>query len=72
VSQAAAEGAVVLLKNDHHLLPLNESVRSILIVGSHADVGVISGGGSSQVYPVGGVALLETHGKDGRRVYFRS
>jgi beta-glucosidase len=72
VSQAAAEGAVVLLKNDHHLLPLNKSVRSILIVGSHADAGVISGGGSSQVYPVGGVALLETHGKDGPRVYFRS
>jgi beta-glucosidase len=73
VSQADAEGALVLLKNDDHLLPLNKGVRSILIVGSHADAGVISGGGSSQVYSVGGVALLEPHAKGGTpMVYFRS
>jgi beta-glucosidase len=72
VSRAAAEGSMVLLKNAHHLLPLNNSVRSILIVGSHADVGVLSGGGSSQVYPVGGIALLERQLKGGPMVYFRS
>ncbi|MDB6102499.1 MAG: Beta-glucosidase [Gammaproteobacteria bacterium] len=72
VSRAAAEGAMVLLKNDHRLLPLGKSVRSILIVGSHADAGVLSGGGSSQVYPVGGVALLEPRVKGGPQVYFRS
>jgi beta-glucosidase len=72
VSRSAAEGDMVLLKNDHHLLPLGANVRSILIVGSHADAGVLSGGGSSQVYPVGGVALLEPHVKGGPRVYFRS
>jgi len=72
VSRAAAEGAMVLLKNDRHLLPLGQGVRSILIVGSHADAGVLSGGGSSQVYPVGGVALLQPHVKGGPRVYFRS
>ena len=72
VSQAAAEGAMVLLKNDRHLLPLGEAVRSILIVGSHADAGVLSGGGSSQVYPVGGLALLEPHINGGPLVYFRS
>jgi beta-glucosidase len=72
VSQAAAVGAMVLLKNDHRLLPLNNSVRSILIVGSHADAGVLSGGGSSQVYPVAGVALLERQAKGGPMVYFRS
>ncbi|MDB6156818.1 MAG: glycosyl hydrolase [Gammaproteobacteria bacterium] len=73
VSRAAAEGAMVLLKNDHHLLPLAKSVRSILIVGSHADAGVLSGGGSSQVYPVSGTALLERRPKGaGPRVYFRS
>jgi beta-glucosidase len=72
VSQAAAVGSMVLLKNDHRLLPLDRSVRSVLIVGSHADVGVISGGGSSQVYPVAGVALLEPQVKGGPRVYFRS
>jgi beta-glucosidase len=72
VSRAAAEGDMVLLKNDQHLLPLGANVRSILLVGSHADAGVLSGGGSSQVYPVGGVALLEPHVKGGPRVYFRS
>jgi beta-glucosidase len=72
LSRAAAEGAMVLLKNDRHLLPLSKSVTSILIVGSHADAGVLSGGGSSQVYPVGGLALLEPHVKGGPRVYFRS
>jgi beta-glucosidase len=71
VSRAAAEGAMVLLKNDRDLLPLGKDVRSILIVGSHADAGVLSGGGSSQVYPAGGPALLEPV-KGGPRVYFRS
>ena len=52
--QAAAEG-VVLLKNDG-VLPLAAGARSILVVGGHADVGVMSGGGSSQVTPVGGPA----------------
>ena len=72
VSQAAAEGAMVLLKNDRHLLPLGKNVKSVLIVGSHADVGVLSGGGSSQVYSVGGVALLDSHIKHGPMVYFAS
>ena len=60
ISRAAAEESMVLLKNERHLLPLGRNVRSLLIVGSHADAGVLSGGGSSQVYPPGGIALLET------------
>jgi beta-glucosidase len=72
VSRNAAEGGMVLLKNEHQLLPLAPSVKSILIVGSHADAGVLSGGGSSQVYPVSGVALLEPQVISGPRVYFRS
>jgi beta-glucosidase len=72
VSRAAAEGAIVLLKNDHHLLPLGKSVTSILIVGSHADAGVLSGGGSSQVYPTDGVVHLEPQAKGGPMIYFRS
>ena len=71
-SRTAAEEAMVLLKNDRQLLPLGTNVRSLLIVGSHADVGVLSGGGSSQVYPAGGVALLDSHAKGGPIVYFRS
>ncbi|MQA36654.1 beta-glucosidase family protein [Rugamonas aquatica] len=54
VTQADAEEAIVLLKNQHKLLPLDASVRTIAIIGGHADVGVLSGGGSAQVYPVGG------------------
>jgi len=49
--QAAAEG-IVLLRNDG-ILPLSKELHSILVVGGHADIGVLSGGGSSQVTPNG-------------------
>ncbi len=58
VTLADAEQALVLLKNDNHILPLNPRAKRIAVIGSHADVGVLSGGGSSQVYPVGGPAVL--------------
>ena len=54
VSQADAEEGIVLLKNDGHVLPLAGAARKIAIVGGHADVGVLTGGGSAQVYPRGG------------------
>lgn len=54
ISQASAEEGMVLLKNNHDLLPINASVKRIAVIGGHADVGVLSGGGSSQVYSVGG------------------
>ena len=57
VSRATAEEGIVLLKNDNKLLPLSKDVKTIAIIGGHADVGVLSGGGSSQVYPVGGMAV---------------
>ena len=53
VTRADAEQGTVLLKNDGNLLPLGPSVRHIVLIGSHADKGVLSGGGSSQTYPVG-------------------
>ncbi len=56
ISQADAEEAVVLLKNDG-LLPLAKSAKTIAVIGAHADAGVLSGGGSSQVYPHGGSAV---------------
>lgn len=56
VTRADAEEGIVLLKNTGNLLPLAKSARSILLIGAHADVGVLSGGGSSQVYPHGGPA----------------
>ncbi len=55
VAQKVEERGAVLLKNDHNLLPLSaSSIRSIAVIGGHADVGVMSGGGSSQVSPAGG------------------
>jgi beta-glucosidase len=56
--QSAAE-AIVLLKNDGGTLPLSEGVRSIAVIGAHADIGMLSGGGSSQVAPIGGVPANE-------------
>jgi len=53
IAQAGAEEGMVLLKNHQQLLPLGQQYHSIAIIGGHADVGVLSGGGSSQVYPAG-------------------
>jgi len=49
-----AEQSTVLLKNEGGVLPLERGkVRSIAIIGLHADTGMISGGGSAQVDPPG-------------------
>jgi beta-glucosidase len=54
-AQSIAEQGSVLLKNAANQLPLNAAlVTSIAIIGSHADTGVPSGGGSAQVDPPGG------------------
>lgn len=57
VAQAQAEAAMVLLKNDGGVLPLAAAGRRIAVIGGHADIGVLSGGGSSQVIPRGSVIL---------------
>ncbi|ATC24752.1 beta-glucosidase [Caulobacter vibrioides] len=57
VAQTVAERGSVLLKNDRGLLPLAKSAKKIVLIGAHADVGVISGGGSSQVRSVGGAPV---------------
>ncbi|MGV7207157.1 beta-glucosidase [Oxalobacteraceae bacterium A2-2] len=57
VSERAASAGIVLLKNAGGVLPIAGGVRSIAVIGGHADIGVLSGGGSSQVRPVGGPAL---------------
>ena len=59
VAQKISEQSIVLLKNDAAQLPLDASkVHSIAVIGPHADVGMISGGGSAQVDPPGGNAIL--------------
>ena len=50
---------VVLLKNDDRVLPLAGSAKRLAVIGAHADLGVLSGGGSSQVAPRGGAAASE-------------
>jgi beta-glucosidase len=72
-AQHIAEESIVLLKNDG-TLPLNlAAVHSIAVIGAHADVGVLSGGGSAQVDAPGGNAISPTTPtKWGEAVYFPS
>jgi beta-glucosidase len=53
VAQRASEEGIVLLKNEGGILPLGGSVRRIALIGKHTDIGMLSGGGSSQVLPIG-------------------
>ncbi len=58
VAQKVEEEGAVLLKNARGQLPLNAAaVKLIAVIGGHADVGVMSGGGSSQVSPAGGSSV---------------
>jgi beta-glucosidase len=59
IAQKIAEQSMVLLKNENSQLPLDAStLRRIAVIGAHADVGMISGGGSAQVDPPAGNAIL--------------
>jgi beta-glucosidase len=59
VAQKIEEQSIVLLRNENSLLPLDASkVASIAVIGAHSDVGMISGGGSAQVDPPGGDAIM--------------
>jgi beta-glucosidase len=59
VARRVEEESIVLLKNEQNVLPINPAqVHSIAMIGGHADVGMISGGGSAQVDPPGGNAIL--------------
>ena len=59
VAQEVEEQGAVLLKNAS-MLPLDsQKLASVAVIGSHADIAVLSGGGSAQVTPVGGFALTE-------------
>jgi beta-glucosidase len=57
ITEADSVDSLVLLKNAREILPLPKNLRRIAVIGSHADKGVLSGGGSSQVYPAGGMAV---------------
>lgn len=74
VSEADEAQGIVLLKNAGAILPLRRTMTRLLVVGGHADRGVISGGGSSTVFPVGGnvVSGLGPKGFPGPVVYLPS
>ncbi|HVF94561.1 MAG TPA: beta-glucosidase [Sphingomonas sp.] len=57
VAQRAAEAGIVLLKNEGDILPMARTAKRIVVIGGNADVGVLSGGGSSQVRSVGGAPV---------------
>jgi beta-glucosidase len=65
---AIAREGTVLLRNQG-LLPLAADTRSIVVIGAHADRGVPSGGGSSQVIPRGGIAAKEQIGENQAMVF---
>ena len=59
IAQHIAEGSIVLLRNEGNILPLDAAKgQSIAVIGAHADVGMLSGGGSAQVDPPGGNAIM--------------
>ena len=60
IAARAAEEAVVLLKNEGELLPLDTSaLRRVAVVGPNAAVRRIQGGGSSQVRAARQISILQ-------------
>ncbi|NRR31690.1 glycoside hydrolase family 3 C-terminal domain-containing protein [Oxalobacteraceae bacterium] len=67
MAQKVASEAMVLLKNaapagtSSPALPIAKTIRSIVVIGGHADVGVMHGGGSASIAPQDGnpVACLQ-------------
>ena len=60
LAREVAEEAIVLLKNDNNLLPLDKKkLKTIAVIGPNAASAVIQGGGSAHVMPYYKVALLD-------------
>ena len=58
VAQRLAEKSIVLLQNKNNVLPLDPAKQqTIAVIGGHADLGVLSGGGSAQVDSPGGTPV---------------
>jgi beta-glucosidase len=74
VSLKDAQEGMVLLKNSANVLPLKKSAKRVAVIGGYADKGVLAGGGSSLVYPVGGNAVpgIEPKGWPGPVMVFPS
>ncbi len=74
VAEADEQQGIVLLKNAASVLPFPRTLQRIAVIGGHADRGVLSGGGSSTVFPVGVNAVpgLGPSGWPGPQVYLPS
>jgi beta-glucosidase len=68
--RVAAEG-IVLLRNQDKLLPLAPDLKRIVVIGGNASLGVLSGGGSSQVTPPGTQYVVDLGGNRPIDVFFR-
>ncbi|QNM60548.1 Glycosyl hydrolase [Xanthomonas hortorum pv. vitians] len=55
LAQRSAEQGIVLLKNEAGVLPLARGASRIVVIGTQADIGIVAGGGSSAVTPIGSV-----------------
>jgi beta-glucosidase len=74
-AQKIEEEGLVLLQNTGNTLPISAAkTQTIAVIGAHADVGVLSGGGSAQVDAPGGNAVDPKQGASiwGKAVYFPS
>ena len=70
--QQVAEQAIVVLRNERATLPLARTTKRIAVIGGYAERGVVSGGGSSQVFPVGGFAASVPLGGEGQFSFWRA
>lgn len=59
LARLVAEEAITLLKNQAGLLPIDEKVKSLAVIGPNAAEAVVQGGGSSHVTPFHRVTPLE-------------
>ena len=66
VAAQVAEAGMVLLKNDHHVLPLSEKVHSIAVIGPSGDDAVFVTGGSAGVPLAPGQAVTPLAGISAR------
>lgn len=71
VAQTTAAQGMVLLRNQNNLLPLAASAKRIVVIGGHADLGVMSGAGSSQVAPREGPSVTDVMGGEGALSFIR-
>jgi beta-glucosidase len=59
IARQIAQEGIVLLKNDNSILPVQNGVRSIAVIGRNASKLMYGGGGSSHVKPYHAVSPLE-------------